>query len=258
MGPMSENTGTAPQTTSTFLDGIKEIVSVLAVVALFITFIAQTFYVPSGSMEPTLKIGDALIAAKYPYGYSRYSVPFGIGLASQTRLFGHLPRQGDVTIFRLPRDHSQTYVKRVIGLPGDRIQMIAGRLWINGKELPLKAAGTGPDEDESGAKIPTMKFIETLPDGVKHPIFKMGWNGPMDNTPLFVVPPGHLFMMGDNRDNSEDSRVSAADGGVGYVPVENLMGRAEIIIGSYDFLNTHGILSWPGALRLSRFLHLVH
>ena len=254
---MSQNSGAVPAP-SPALDFVKEIATILAIVVVFITLFAQTFYVPSGSMEPTLQIGDALIAAKYPYGYSRYSVPFGIGPASETRLFERLPKRGDVVIFRLPRDPSQTYVKRVIGLPGDHIQMIAGHLWINGKKAPLQAAGQAADEDETGAPVMTPKFIETLPGGVEHPIFKRGWNGPLDKTDVYIVPPGHLFMMGDNRDDSDDSRVPPEEQGVGYVPVENLMGRAELVLGSYDFLNAQGPMSWPGLLRFSRILHLVH
>jgi signal peptidase I len=254
---MSQNSGAVPAT-SPMLDFVKEVGTIVVIVVVFLTLVAQNFYVPSGSMEPTLRIGDALLAAKYPYGYSRYSVPFGIGPASDTRLFGKLPKRGDVVIFRLPRDPSQTYVKRVIGLPGDHIQMISGRLWINGKKAPLQADGVAADEDETGAPVPTPEFIETLPGGVKHPIFKRGWNGPLDNTDVYIVPPGHLFMMGDNRDDSDDSRVPPEEQGVGYVPMENLMGRAEIVLGSYDFLNAHGPLSWPGLLRFSRILHPVH
>jgi signal peptidase I len=227
----------------------------LAVGLVFIstTAIAQPFYVPTGSMQPTIAIGDALVGSKFPYGWSRWSAPFGLGPASDTRLLGHLPRRGDVVVFRLPRDPHVTYVKRVIGLPGDRIQMRDGRLYIDDVLVPQAAAGTGRVESSAdGSWSDVGRFTETLPGGMRHVIFKQPY-GMLDNTQVFTVPANHLFMMGDNRDDSSDSRVAPQDGGVGFVPVENLMARAEVTIGSYDFLNAHGPASWPGLVRFERF-----
>jgi len=234
-------------------DFVREPVIVAGVLLVSTTALAQPFYIPSGSMEPTLQIGDGLIATKYDYGYSRYSVPFAVGPTSQTRLLQKSPSRGDIVIFRDPSQPSKTLIKRLIGLPGDRVQMREGRLWIDGKELSLKEDGVGTAEGEQGETYQVARYIETLPNGVTHPIFKQGWDGPLDNTQEFVVPKDHFFMMGDNRDNSLDSRVAASEGGVGYVPVENLVGHAKVVVGSYDYL---GGLADKGVfqrLRGSRF-----
>jgi signal peptidase I len=232
-----------------FMRGVSQFGVIVMMVLLIKTVAAEAYYVPSGSMLPSLLVGDYLLVSKFPYGYSRYSLPLPLAPASSERLLGRLPNRGDVVVFRLPRDPSQTYVKRVVGLPGDRVQMRAGRLWVNGKMLPLRRDGTGTIEADDGTREPAPRFVETLPNGLEHPIFKHGWNELLDNTAEFVVGPGQIFVMGDNRDDSVDSRVAPAAHGVGFVPVENLVGRVEAVLGSWD-------RTTPG-LRLSRFFSVV-
>ena len=221
--------------------------------------LAEPFYVPSGSMEPTLLIGDALLASKYPYGYGTASLPIQINLPETGRVFGETPKLGDVVVFRWPGNRSQAWVKRVVGLPGDRIQMRQGQLFINDRAASLKADGIGEAEDDNGGGQAAHRYIETLPNGVSHAIFKIRDNGWLDNTPEVTVPPNHLFVMGDNRDNSADSRVPTREGGVGLLPIDNLIGRADAVVGSWDLgIRKQPVWTWPSGFRLARFFTSVH
>lgn len=241
------------------LGAVWQIVVVVAIVLVTKTVAAEAYYVPSGSMLPSLLIGDQLLVSKYPYGYSRYSLPVPFAPASHERLLGKLPERGDVVVFRLPRDPEQTYVKRVVGLPGDRVQMRGGHLVLNGEVLPLRRDGVGETEGESGLRRTAPRYIETMPGGRQHPIFKTRWHGDLDDTAMFTVGPGQIFVMGDNRDDSLDSRVSPIAGGVGFVPVENLVGRVEAVLGSWDMSLRHEpVWRWPSGLRLSRFFARIH
>ena len=241
------------------VSAVGQLVLVVAIVVFTKTVAAEAYYVPSGSMQPTLLIGDELMVSKFSYGYSRYSLPIAFGPSSPERLFGRMPERGDVVVFRLPSDPTQTYVKRVIGLPGDRVQMRDGRLWINGKMLPLRRDGAGTVEMEDGGSETAALEIETLPGGREHPIYKFDGIGQLDNTQVFEVTPDHIFVMGDNRDNSADSRLAPEAGGVGLVPVENLVGRVDVVLGSWDLGVAHDpIWTWPSGLRLSRFFSWVN
>jgi signal peptidase I len=230
----------------------------IAVVALIVvaakTAIAEPYYVPSGSMEPTLQIGDELLATKYPYGYSSASLPLFFTFPETQRVLGGMPVRGDIVVFRWPGDRAQIWVKRVVGLPGDRIAMHQGRLWINGEPVGITPDGTGQAEAEDGSRQPISRFIETLPGGRTHTIFKRDVFGMFDNMNEITVPPGDLFVMGDNRDNSADSRVPLDEGGVGLLPIPDLVGRVDRLVGSWDLgIRSQPFWKWPSGLRPSRF-----
>jgi signal peptidase I len=195
-----------------------------AVILVLRLFVFQPFSVPSGSMAPTLLPGDYLFASKVSYGYSRYSLPFSVDLFSGRVPSGWLPQRGDVVVFRLPRDSSVDYIKRVVGLPGDRIQMIEGVLNINGVAVPRRRIDDYAFKEDGEAQHGTV-YRETLPDGISYATLALPNNGFNRNTPIYNVPPGQYFVLGDNRDNSSDSRMPS----LGYIPLENIVGRAEII-----------------------------
>jgi signal peptidase I len=244
---------------SGWLKGTIDLV-VIALIALAAkTAVAEPFYVPSASMEPTLLIGDELLATKFAYGYGTASLPSFISLPQSEHVLGALPKRGDVVVFRWPGDTSQIWVKRVIGLPGDRIALKQGRVSINGTPVGLKADGMGEVKTGQGNTLPAARFIETLPDGPAHPIFKLSTSGRLDNIPELTVPAGHVFVMGDNRDDSADSRVPLSAGGVGLLPVNNLVGRVDALVGSWDLtMRDQPIWQWPSGLRLTRFFTAVH
>ena len=253
---------TAKKASGGIVETVKTIVYAVLIALVVRTVAYEPFNIPSGSMIPTLLVGDYLFVSKFSYGYSRYSLPFGLPLFSGRIYlpFSHLPERGDVTVFKLPTDPSTDYIKRIVGLPGDHLQMRHGELYINDQLVPRRSAGDYIYE-EGGTTIVLHRYIEALPRGpgkkpLEHPIIKIGDDGPLDNTPVYEVPPGHYFAMGDNRDNSQDSRVLSA---VGYVPAENLVGKAQFL-----FFSTDGsarwwqIWDWPFAIRYRRLLHGVN
>ena len=220
------------------------------------TFLFQPFNIPSASMEATLLVGDYLFVEKFSYGYSRYTFPFGgwpLGTHSETRFMARQPHRGDVVVFKFPKDNSTDFIKRLIGLPGDTIQMKEGVLWLNGKPVPkVRVADYVETVDGQVNHVP--QYRETLPGGKSYLTLDRTPYGQLDNTDVFHVPAGNYFMMGDNRDNSDDSRQE-----VGYVPAENLEGKAMI-----RFFSTDGsahiweIWKCPMAIRYSRILSVVN
>ncbi|GAC1337851.1 MAG: signal peptidase I [Acetobacteraceae bacterium] len=235
------------------LENVKTILYAGLIAVGIRTVAFEPFNIPSGSMIPTLLVGDYLFVSKYSYGYSRFSMPFAPNLFSG-RLFGRLPERGDVVVFKFPRDNTTDYIKRIMGLPGDRIQVKGGQLYINGTMAPRKPIGEYVAEDEGRSAL-AKAYVETLPNGREHDLLKMTDEGYMNNTPEFRVPEGHVFAMGDNRDNSSDSRVMDSSG-VGFVPIQNLVGRAEFIFFSIDAHSPwYEIWEWPFEIRWRRLLH---
>ena len=225
------------------------------IIALVIrTFLFQPFNIPSGSMKATLLVGDYLFVSKYSYGYSKYSLPLSPPLFSGRIPGGLLPQRGDVVVFRLPKDPSVDYIKRVIGLPGDKIQVIDGQVYINGTAVKREPAPPFIETEEETREAPVKRWKETLPDGKSFYTLDLVDNGFADNTQVYTVPPGDYFMMGDNRDNSTDSRFSQ----VGFVPLQNIVGKAQLIFFSvYDGERAWEFWRWPWSVRWSRLFTIV-
>ena len=233
-------------------ENVRTIVYALIIAAIIRSFLFQPFNIPSGSMLPTLLIGDYIFVSKFAYGFSQYSLPFSPDIF-HGRYFEEEPKRGDVVVFKLPRDNKTDYIKRVIGLPGDRIQVRESRLYINGEIVPRQRIDDFVEHEHDGDVHRYPQYLESLPNGVTFRTLDVTDHSFGDNTPVFLVPPDHFFVMGDNRDNSQDSRF---EGAVGYVPEENLVGRAEIV-----FFSTNGaaefweVWNWPESLRWQRFFH---
>jgi signal peptidase I len=212
---------------------VKTIIYALAIALFLRVLFFQPYTIPSASMEPNLYEGDYIIVSKWTYGYSKFSIPFAPPLFSG-RVAEHQAHRGDIVVFALPHDPHVDYIKRIIGLPGDRIQMKKGLLYLNGVQVPRVNKGTIREDSTYGFMHDVTRYQETLPGGKTYMTDDWGPDGDLDNTDVFVVPEHHYFMMGDNRDNSSDSRVSPEAGGVGYVPAENLEGKAQIILLSWS------------------------
>jgi signal peptidase I len=257
-GPITAGKGTGARKRGGFGETTRFLLFVFLAAVILRSFIVAPFVIPSGSMLPRLMIGDFLFVAKWPYGYSRYSLPFGIA-RFEGRFLASEPKRGDVVVFRYPGNENEDYVKRLLGLPGDRIQMREGTLWLNGKPVPkVRIADylmpTSPNSpcryvDPDAGRLVTgeegerfcayRQFRETLPSGRSYTVLDQVDGGPADDSAVFVVPAGHYFMMGDNRDDSEDSRFPLNEAGVGFLPADRLIGRALI-----TFFSTDGSAEW--------------
>jgi signal peptidase I len=234
---------------------VKTVIYALAIALVLRVLLFQPFTIPSASMVPNLLEGDYVVVTKWSYGWSRHSIPFSPPVI-QGRIFSREPDRGDVIVFKLPRDGRTDFVKRLIGLPGDRIDVKGGAVWLNGK--PLKRQPLGPEVVETDFGIRTVdRYLETLPNGKSYVINDFGPDGDMDDVGGFIVPEGHYFFMGDNRDNSLDSR-APEEIGVGYVPAENLEGKAQIVLLSWDKgASIFKPWTWITKARPSRFFHRV-
>jgi signal peptidase I len=241
----------------------RVIVQAFVIALVFRTLLFQPFNIPSGSMKETLLVGDYLFVSKFSYGFTHYSLPFSPPWFSG-RIFASAPARGDIAVFRFPKDDSIDYIKRVIGLPGDRIQMIDGTLQINGQAVERERIEDFVETYEhqgvlhpsspgyAGTTRRSRRWRETLPNGVSYTTLSLDGIGPYANTQVYEVPPGHYFMMGDNRDNSSDSRVL---GGVGYVPFENFIGRAQVIFFSVaEGAHAWELWRWPWVVRWGRLM----
>lgn len=230
-----------------FKETVRTIFWAVLIALAIRTFAFEPFSIPSRSMTPSLLVGDYLFVSKYSYGYSQYSFPFSLPLFDG-RVLSDKPERGDVAVFKLPSDNRTDYIKRVIGLPGDRIQMRDGILHVNGQPVQRQKLR----EVQVGDASVTI-YRETLPNGVSHFIRERSDSYPFDDTPVYVVPSDHYFMMGDNRDSSQDSR---ALNHVGYVPFDNFVGRAEFLFFSHDgSASMWALWDWPSAIRYERILN---
>ena len=234
------------------IENMKTLFYALIIALLIRSFLFQPFYIPSSSMEPNLLIGDRLFVSKYSYGYSRHSLPFSPKILNN-RIFKKIPKRGDVVVFKTPRDNRTHYVKTLVGLPGDVVQVKKGIVYINDEET--KRYKIDPEYYIENKYVIDKDYVEIFSNGQKHIVRELQDNGSADNTIKFTVPNDHFFMMGDNRDNSTDSR---ALGYVGFIPFNNLVGKAEMIFFSIDKRNFKINKFWNWKIRFDRIGKIIN
>ena len=238
---------------NSFFSNVKSIFLAIFIALLIRSFVAEPFNIPSGSMKPNLLVGDFIFVSKWSYGYSKHSLPFSLDLIPDfldkfpDKIFSKMPKRGDVVVFKTPQDNRTDYIKRLIGLPGDTIQIIDGKIKINNKLILRKKNEDFVDVDKNGNKKRIRKYIEYF-FNKEIEVLDIMDNGMADNTNTFVVPEGFFFVMGDNRDNSQDSRFNV----VGFVPFKNLVGKAQFIFFSLENSRFFQIWKWPKSIRYNR------
>ena len=235
------------------LDTIKTVFWAIVIAMSIRTFLFEPYKIPSGSMYPTLEVGDFLFISKYTYGYSKHSFPFSFP-TFKGRIWQDLPKRGDVVVFKYPGDNKTDYIKRIVGLPGDKIQVIDGRLHINGEPTKREKIGTYTIDEYVILPVNFTEYKETMPEGKSYNILELSDNIRLvDNTVEFVIPENNYFMMGDNRDNSNDSRRD-----VGFVPLENIEGKARFLFYSIDdSIVWYNPISWIKAIRWKRLFNKI-
>ena len=237
---------------SNFFGNIKSIIIAIFIALLIRSFIFEPFNIPSGSMKPNLLVGDFIFVSKYSYGFSKHSLPFSIPIISG-KLFSNTPERGDVVVFKTPENNRTDYIKRVIGLPGDKIEIKNGIIFINGSEILRKKLNDFIDTDNKTSNKRVRMYNEYFFNKEIN-ILDITDNGIADNTQLINVPENHFFVMGDNRDNSQDSRFIST---VGFIPYENLVGKAQFIFFSLENARFLQIWKWPNSIRYERIFQKI-